>query len=126
MFACHSRNSNPFVSGFRPEHCLVAQADVQAGQQLLERWAMRNEAIAQLEAVMDEVSGPVTSQSSPSRGQEGRLYLSVPCMFLLTPLHSLSIRNTELILFIRLTKLQQVLHAATYAQGSAGVFLCSV
>ncbi|DBB08447.1 TPA: hypothetical protein ACH3X3_15276 [Trebouxia sp. C0006] len=47
------------------------QADVQAGQQLLERWAMRNEAIAQLEAVMDEVSGPVISQSSPSRGQQG-------------------------------------------------------
>jgi hypothetical protein len=62
---------------------------VQAGQQLLERWAMRNEAIAQLEAVMDEVSGPVTSQSSPSRDQEGRLYLCVPCMFLLTSLHLL-------------------------------------
>ncbi len=49
----------------------LVQGDVQAGQQLLERWGTRNEAIAQLEAVMDEVSGPVTSQSSPSRGQEG-------------------------------------------------------
>ena len=49
---------------------------------------MRNEAIAQLEAVMEEVSGPVTSQSYPSGGQEGRLYLCVPCMLLLTSLHS--------------------------------------
>ncbi|KAL0041632.1 hypothetical protein WJX79_010152 [Trebouxia sp. C0005] len=47
------------------------KADVQAGQQLMDRWAMRNEAIAQLEAVMDEVSGPVASHSSPSRDQQG-------------------------------------------------------
>ncbi len=113
MFACHSRNSNPLASGFRLEHCLVAQGDVQAGQQLLERWAMRNEAIAQLEAVMDEVSGPVTSQSSPSRGQQGRLYPCMLCMLLATSLPSQSIRSAEVILCIRLTKLQQVLHAAT-------------
>lgn len=50
------------------------QADVQAGQQLLERWGTRNEAIAQLEAVMDEVSGPVTSHLSPGRRQDG-----MPC-----------------------------------------------
>ncbi len=111
---------------FRLEHCLVAQADVQAGQQLLERWAMRNEAIAQLEAVMDEVSGPVISQSSPSRGQQGRLYPCMPRMFMLTPLHSLSIRNTELILFIRLTKLQLVLQAATYNLNGLQVSSCAV
>lgn len=45
----------------------------------MDRWAMRNEAIAQLEAVMDEVSGPVASHSSPSRDQQGTLYLCVPC-----------------------------------------------
>ena len=92
---------------------MVAQADVQAGQQLLERWAMRNEAIAQLEAVIDEVSGPVTSQSSPSRGQEGRLYPCVPftCMHgfaHLAALPSLSIRRAEVTLFIRVTLFQQV------------------
>ena len=47
------------------------QADVQAGQQLLERWGTRNEAIAQLEAVIEGVTGPVASQTSPTRGQEG-------------------------------------------------------
>ena len=47
------------------------QADVQAGQQLLERWGTRNEAIAQLEAVIEDVSGPVASQVSPGRGKEG-------------------------------------------------------
>ena len=47
------------------------QADVQAGQQLLERWGTRNEAIAQLEAVIEGVSGPMASQSSPARGLEG-------------------------------------------------------
>ena len=50
---------------------MLVQADVQAGQQLLERWGTRNEAIAQLEAVMDEVSGPVTSHLSPGRRQDG-------------------------------------------------------
>lgn len=49
------------------------QADVQAGQQLLERWGTRNEAIAQLEAVVEGVSGPVASQTSPTGGQEGVL-----------------------------------------------------
>lgn len=52
------------------------QADVQAGQQLLERWGTRNEAIAQLEAVVEDVSGPVASQVSPGRGQQGVCY---PC-----------------------------------------------
>ena len=51
----------------------MLQADTQAGQQLLKRWGTRNEAIAQLEAVVDGVSGPVASQTSPARGQEGNL-----------------------------------------------------
>lgn len=44
---------------------------MQAGQQLLGRWTMRNEAIAQLDAVIDDVSGPSTWHASPSRGQDG-------------------------------------------------------
>lgn len=54
-----------------PATIQFVQADVQAGQQLLERWGTRNEAIAQLEAVVEGVSGPVASQTSPTRGQEG-------------------------------------------------------
>ncbi|KAL3163087.1 hypothetical protein ABBQ32_009505 [Trebouxia sp. C0010 RCD-2024] len=47
------------------------KAEAQAGHQLLERWGMRNEAIAQLEAVIEGVSGPVPSYISPARGLEG-------------------------------------------------------
>lgn len=50
---------------------LCLQAEAQAGHQLLERWGTRNEAIAQLEAVIEGVSGPVASQISPARGLEG-------------------------------------------------------
>ena len=53
----------------------MLQADTQAGQQLLKRWGTRNEAIAQLEAVVDGVSGPVASQTSPARGQEGKSWM---------------------------------------------------
>ena len=52
---------------------LGMQAVVQAGQQLLERWTTRNQAVAQLDAVVDEVSGPVSSQSLPSQSQQGML-----------------------------------------------------
>lgn len=47
------------------------QAEAQAGHQLLERWGTRNEAIAQLEAVIEGVSGPVASHTSPANGLEG-------------------------------------------------------
>ena len=53
------------------------QGEVQAGQQLLERWGTRNDAIAQLESVIEEVSGPVISQASPNRGQEGVTITSI-------------------------------------------------
>ena len=52
---------------------LGMQAVVQAGQQLLERWTTRNQAVAQLDSVVDEVIGPVSSQSLPSQGQQGML-----------------------------------------------------
>ena len=60
----------PCLHAHLPATCPL-QADVQAGQQLLERWGTRNEAIAQLEAVVEGVSGPVASQTSPPRRLEG-------------------------------------------------------
>ena len=50
---------------------MLFQAVFQAGQQLLERWTTRNKAVLELDAVIDEVSGPVPAQSLPTQGQEG-------------------------------------------------------
>ena len=51
--------------------CCSLQDFVQAGQQLLGRWGTRNEATAQLDAVIEDVSGLIAPQLSPGRAQAG-------------------------------------------------------
>ena len=76
----------------------------QAAQQLLERWGARSEAVAQLNAVIDSVSGPSVSQTSPSRCQEGvsassvQLNVALGCLseqLLLSQVHKIAVDNAR-------------------------------